>query len=52
MVSHRGYVPGQNWEQIREVMRPFDIPIVVVFLALMAIFVWRRLGKLQQGGHP
>ena len=52
MVSHGGYVLGQNWERIRELMRPFDILIVVVFLALVAIFVWRRLRKLQQGGHP
>ena len=28
-------------------MRPFDIPIVAVFLVLVAFFVWHRLRALR-----
>jgi membrane protein DedA with SNARE-associated domain len=46
-LAYGGYLLGQNWERIREVMRPFDIPILVIFLALVAFFVWRRLRALR-----
>lgn len=42
-LAYGGYILGQNWERIRQVMRPFDIPILVILFALFAIFVWRRL---------
>jgi membrane protein DedA with SNARE-associated domain len=42
-LAYAGYVLGQNWEQIREVMRPFDIPIVIACVMLVIIFVWLRL---------
>jgi membrane protein DedA with SNARE-associated domain len=42
-LAYAGYVLGQNWEQIREVMRPFDIPIVIACVILVIIFVWLRL---------
>jgi hypothetical protein len=42
-LAYGGYLLGQNWERIREAMRPFDIPIVAVFLVLVAFFVWHRL---------
>ena len=44
-LAYGGYVLGQNWDRIREAIRPFDIPILVVFLTLVAFFVWRRLRK-------
>ncbi len=46
-LAYGGYLLGQNWERIREVMRPFDIPILVIFLALVAFFIWRRLRSIQ-----
>ena len=42
-LAYGGYVLGSNWEQIRQVMRPFDIPIVAAFVVLAISFVWRRL---------
>jgi membrane protein DedA with SNARE-associated domain len=44
-LAYGGYVLGQNWERIRDAMRPFDIPILVIFLILVAIFIWRRLRR-------
>jgi membrane protein DedA with SNARE-associated domain len=38
-----GYALGQNWERIREVMRPFDIPIVAAVVILIAVFIWMKL---------
>lgn len=38
-----GYVLGQNWEQVREIMRPFDIPIVIILALLVIAFVWLKL---------
>lgn len=46
-LAYGGYLLGQNWERIREVIRPFDIPILVIFLALIAFFIWRRLRSIQ-----
>jgi membrane protein DedA with SNARE-associated domain len=38
-----GYVFGEHWERVREAMRPFDIPIIIVVLALVGFFIYRRL---------
>ena len=50
-LAYGGYALGQNWERIREVMRPFDIPILGVFLALVIFFVVWRLRRLR-GSTP
>jgi membrane protein DedA with SNARE-associated domain len=42
-LAYGGYILGQNWEEIRAVMRPFDYPILGAFVALVIIFVWMRL---------
>ena len=48
-----GYFLGQNWERLREIMRPFDYPIVAAIILLIAIFIWLRLKnrKRQSGSH-
>jgi membrane protein DedA with SNARE-associated domain len=38
-----GYVFGEHWQRVRELMRPFDIPIIIVVLALVGFFIFRRL---------
>ena len=38
-----GYILGQNWERIREAMRPFDYPILGAIVLLIVIFIWLRL---------
>lgn len=38
-----GYVAGDNWKAIRDAMRPFDIPILIIILALAVAFVYRKL---------
>lgn len=46
-LAYAGYVLGEHWETIREVMRPFDIPIILFFVVLVAIYVYRHLRKSQ-----
>lgn len=38
-----GYFLGEHWEQLRVVMRPFDIPIIVAILALVGLYVYQHL---------
>ena len=44
-LAYGGYVLGQNWDKIRDAMRPFDIPIVIICVLLIAFFIWRRWKK-------
>jgi membrane protein DedA with SNARE-associated domain len=41
-LAYAGFVAGEHWEQIRAVMRPFDIPIILVCLILFGVFVYRK----------
>ena len=43
ILAYGGYVLGQNWEEIRAAMRPFDYLILGAFIVLVIIFVWMRL---------
>ena len=38
-----GYFFGANWEQLRAIMRPFDIPIAILILAGFAYYVYRHV---------
>ena len=42
-LAYGGYQLGEHWEQLRAVMRPFDIPILVALLALVVLYVVRHL---------
>lgn len=37
-----GYVLGHNWEALRAVMRPFDIPIAVVIAVGVGYYIYRH----------
>lgn len=38
-----GFLLGENWERIRDWMRPADIPIAVVVLLLIGLYVYRHV---------
>jgi membrane protein DedA with SNARE-associated domain len=42
-----GYALGSNYEDIRHVTRPFDVPIILGVLALIALFLWKRIRELR-----
>ncbi|MDO8578782.1 MAG: DedA family protein [Dehalococcoidales bacterium] len=44
-LAYAGYQLGEHWEQIRVIMRPFDVPIIAAVLILVAYYLWRHLKK-------
>jgi len=45
-----GFLLGENWDRIRDWMRPADIPILIVLGALVTWYVYRRARAVF--GHP
>lgn len=41
-LAYAGFVAGEHWEEIRAVMRPFDIPIILACVGLAVAFVVRK----------
>jgi len=46
-LAYGGYVLGENWEALRRVMRPFDIPILLVLIALASLYVYRHVRHIR-----
>jgi len=40
-----GYYFGEHWEELRAIMRPFDIPIAIIIVIGLAYYVYRHLRK-------
>jgi len=40
-----GYVFGEHWVQVREAMRPWDIPILIVLVGLVAWYVYSHIKR-------
>jgi membrane protein DedA with SNARE-associated domain len=40
-----GYYLGSNWEALRRVMRPFDIPISIAILAAVGYYIYHHVQK-------
>lgn len=52
-----GFYFGEHWEELRGIMRPFDIPIALAIAVLVALYVWRHVrsrraaqADLERGG--
>jgi len=43
-----GYFFGEHWREVRELMRPFDIPIAIILLALVALFFYRHVKRARE----
>jgi membrane protein DedA with SNARE-associated domain len=46
-LAYGGYVLGDNWESIRNFIRPFDIPILLAILVLVGLYIRRHLQHLR-----
>ena len=44
LLVYAGTVLGENWEQIRKALQPFDLLILVGVVVAVVAFVWWRLG--------
>jgi membrane protein DedA with SNARE-associated domain len=54
-LAYGGYVFGSRWEELRQIMRPFDIPIALVLVAGFAYYIYhhvRRGAKSGGNGDP
>ena len=51
-LAYGGYLLGENWEQLRSAMRPFDIPILLVIAAAFGWFLWRRIRTIRRQDMP
>ena len=49
-LAYGGFLLGENWEDLRNVMRPFDIPIIIFILVVAALFLWRRIRSYRHRG--
>ena len=47
-LAYGGYLLGENWEDLRGAMRPFDIPIIIVILLAVAWYVRHKLKEIRQ----
>lgn len=43
-----GYLLGERWETLRSAMRPFDLPIIIIILLLIAIYIWRHVAAFRK----
>ena len=47
-----GYYFGEHWEELRAIMRPFDIPIAIVLLAGFGYYVYHHIKRAQRPAPP
>ncbi|MFL5777539.1 MAG: DedA family protein [Chloroflexota bacterium] len=45
LLVYAGVVLGENWEDIRQALQPFDLVIAVVVAAAILLFIWWRVGR-------
>ena len=51
LLVYAGTVLGENWEQIRKALQPFDLLILVGVVVAVVAFVWWRLGMPGKPGR-
>ncbi len=48
-----GFILGDNWEDLRDWMRPADIPIIIVVVALVVWYIYRHIKRAWgEGAEP
>lgn len=49
-LAYGGYILGENWETLRRLMRPLDIPILLTITLVLGIFIYRRIRLRNRSG--
>ncbi|HEY42415.1 MAG TPA: DedA family protein, partial [Anaerolineae bacterium] len=44
-LAYGGYAFGARWEELRAIMRPFDIPIAIVLIAGFAYYIYHHIRR-------
>ena len=42
-LAYGGYKLGEHWEQLRDIMRPFDPLVIAIVVILMALYIYRHI---------
>ena len=50
-LAYGGFYLGENWESLRAVMRPFDIPILLAMAVAVGWFIMRRIKTIRAQGQ-
>ena len=50
-LAYGGYKLGENWEDLRQVMRPFDFPIAGIIAVLVFWFIYKRVKAIRSEGQ-
>ncbi len=50
-LAYGGYKLGENWEDLRRVMRPFDFPIAGVIAVVVIWFIYHRIKAIRSEGR-
>ncbi len=46
-LAYGGFKLGENWEDLRRVMRPFDFPIAGIIILVVAWFIYHRIKTIR-----
>ena len=50
-LAYGGYKLGENWEDLRRVMRPFDFPIAGIIIVVVVWFIYHRIKVIRNEGR-
>ena len=50
-LAYGGYKLGENWEDLRQAMRPFDFPIAGIIAVLVFWFIYKRVKAIRSEGQ-
>ena len=51
-LAYGGYLLGEHWEQVRNAIRPFEIPMALAILALIVLYIYRHLRSQTTTKNP
>jgi membrane protein DedA with SNARE-associated domain len=47
-LAYGGYLLGENWEKLRNAMRPFDPIIITVIVILIGLYIYRHIRHMRR----
>ena len=47
-LAYGGFKLGENWEDLRRVMRPFDFPVAAIILVVVGWFIYHRIKVIRR----
>ena len=51
-LAYGGFKLGENWEDLRRIMRPFDFPIAGIIIVVVVWFIYHRIKTIRAEERP